>query len=325
MFKKIIALSLTLALLAPASAVLAASIEPTALTAEEILNEYHQKVFQKQASDISLCSDDNNLEKETVEILNNAGYEAYHVTAANYDLLEKELQTDFSAMGLSRESSYIVTMNADTHNLSPLPDQEIMDPGGNTTFTFTYQGVQYQMRYVSITASSDPLLAQTSSIEVNVDKLPKGFETACGIVASEIGLAPVVTLLDIIEANLPDGVETVSSSILYQACSVWNVTYVQIYNTTTSEWQNCASMEYVSQACYIHYTYYEPSINQYEQSTSYQLLGKQYSKYYYTDSIKELATIAFDQEKIYYDYRMEVEYYHENTVVITHQRSLYAG
>lgn len=82
-------------------------------TIEEILNEYHQKSFREQTTGISLCSDGKTLEEETVEALNNAGYEAYHVTEDNYHDLQTALQTDFESMGLSSNSSYIITFSGD--------------------------------------------------------------------------------------------------------------------------------------------------------------------------------------------------------------------
>ena len=44
--------------------------------------------------------------RPTVETLNEAGYEAYNVTADNYDTLEDQLQTDFAEMGLDPNGSY---------------------------------------------------------------------------------------------------------------------------------------------------------------------------------------------------------------------------
>lgn len=326
MFKKIIALSLTFALLAPIGAVQAADHEASTPTLEEILNEYHQKAFQEQATGISLCSDGKTLEAETVEALNNAGYEAYYVTDDNYDSLETTLQADFSAMGLSKDSSYIVTFGIE----NPSGDKIEIDDGGlgggsASSFFYEYNGTDYLMRYVTVTAASDAALSQTSAVELNTNELPNGVETVCRIIADRTVLGHVWSLLDIIESNLPTGVDTVSNSIIYQACSVWNMQYLQIFDASTAQWLNAASTEYVSQACYVHYTYYDADFNQYLQESAYHFLGNSYAKYYDTDSIKQLATIAFAKDTVYYDYLMTVKYAQDDVVVITHQRHLYAG
>lgn len=333
MLKKIIALSLTLALLAPIGAVQAADSQAETPTVEQILNEYHQKAFQEQAGGISLCSGGMSLEEETVEALNNAGYESYYVTGDNYEELEQQLNTDFSSLSLNPESSYIVTFSADPMQLIDgsliSPDIVVWDGGGSSSgsseFYYTYDGVLYKMRYVTITAASDAALAQTSSIELNANELPNGFETVCGIIAGETSLGIVWTLMDIIESNLPAGVDTVSNSLTYQACSVWNVKYIQIFDDDTAQWVNAASSEYVSRACYVHYTYYDPDFNQYLQESAYHSFENANSKYYDTDSIKQLAAVAFAQDAVYHDYMKTVEYTHDDVVVITHQRHLYAG
>ena len=88
-------------------------------TVEEILSEYHRNAFESRANGDTETSSTwshrnvnaKTLEQETVDTLNNAGYEAYIVTTDNYETLEAELKTDFNAMGLDPNGEYIVVIS----------------------------------------------------------------------------------------------------------------------------------------------------------------------------------------------------------------------
>ena len=73
-------------------AVTAASQSPTQSNLDEILDNYHQKAIearyhQTASSNTRSIENEKSLEEETVDLLIDAGYEAYHVTPDNYDNL----------------------------------------------------------------------------------------------------------------------------------------------------------------------------------------------------------------------------------------------
>ena len=116
------------------SPVVAADTMSNQPTIEEILNEYHQKVFDGQmpnetgnARAYSPRNEEKTPEEETVDALNEAGYEAYHVTEDNYATLENTLKTDFEEMGLDPSCSYIVAISGKTRKplQTPTPEWEI--------------------------------------------------------------------------------------------------------------------------------------------------------------------------------------------------------
>ena len=146
MKRKLTAMILVFAMLASLFPAVAADTMSATPTVEEILSEYHRKAFEAQiqgdtesASTWSRRSGKaKTLEQETVDILADAGYEAYNVTADNYEALEEELHTDFADMGLVPEGSYIIVINGEdpaesissggtsAYNISPNP--EIIGP-----------------------------------------------------------------------------------------------------------------------------------------------------------------------------------------------------
>lgn len=152
MKRKLVAFVLVFALLASLSPAVAADEMSAPPTVEEILNEYHQKAFEaKMQGDTGNASawslrGGQTLEEETVDTLTEAGYEAYNVTADNYESLQTELKTDFSDMGLDPNGSYIIVISgedptepvstggASTYNLNPLPGEDQAPEGGQIIF-----------------------------------------------------------------------------------------------------------------------------------------------------------------------------------------------
>lgn len=328
LLKKIIALSLIFALLAPVSPALAAGSEintqsetaPSKL--EEILNEYHRKSFQAQVTGISTCSTGKSLEEETVEALNNSGYEAYYVTGDNYEGLESTLQTDFSAMGLSKESSYIVTLSFD----NPAQDKIEIDDGGlggTSSYTYTYNGTAYKMRNITVTASTATELAQTSTKSINKSEYPKLLDVLLGVIADGMLVGSAMTFLDIVEASVPDGADTTYTNVVYTAGSSWTVIYYQVYESFSGDWISCASKEYVTLRHWVDFVYYDYTINTYDRHTIEDEIGVAFSPNYldydklHKDGLASyLRGVPFQPDTV-----EEIKYTFNGNVVITHQRN----
>ena len=210
--KKLIAILLSCIMLvsfSPAVAAEDAPAEPKP-TVEEILNDFHQKAFAAESANErgaaatysrSSNSDNDNLVQETVDTLNAAGYEAYNVTASNYETLETELKTDFASMGLDPSGSYIVVISGedDSNSANPnsragrLPEQIIIDDGYSdpNRFYYTYEGVTYSMRYVTVTLADTTMpLKQDFNFEVTKAENPSIwnsiFNAVFGIVVDEV-------------------------------------------------------------------------------------------------------------------------------------------
>ena len=287
MFKKIIALTLIFAMLVPFTAAAAADEPSESRSMEEILNEYHRRAFEARTqSDTETASTwsrrgGQTLEEETVDALTNAGYEAYNVTSGNYDTLEAELKTDFAAMGLDPEGSYIIVISgedptaptstggASTYNVSPNPEQgQAPDGGGGSTFfSYTYNGQVYWMRFVTVipTTTNGQFIRSFKTVQAE-DWIQSG--------VSKVSDAVLVTAIDNIPLD-PTGttfptatiigliidlaedesyIEIDPTSLIVEAKSNWTCQVIQIWCGLHNDWETMQYSESVHSMA--EYSYY---------------------------------------------------------------------
>lgn len=311
---------------------------------EDILNDYHEKAFAAQSTgdndgattySRSAGASQKTLEQETVEELTAAGYEAYNVTAENYDALETSLQTDFEELGLDDDGSYIVVISGDESDnasstyaigdnlITPTPDPGVNE--GGTVFTHTYGGKTYTMRYVTVTATDNIALGLVSTEELidefNVDDALDALDVPISILSS-LGLLPVTgTINSLVSTILPDTDTAQFQSMLFQGGTNWTITYTQIYNFQDKVWQLSSSIEYVTMRYFIINTYYDPATNQYESKTSDGTYSTLYSSQYDNKELmKDRAANAYENNSRYFDKISYVKYVVDETEIITHYR-----
>jgi len=354
MKRKLTALILVFTMLVSLSPAVAADEMSATPTVEEILNEYHQKAFdaQRQGENESTSTWSTRdgaaqtLEQETVDTLTEAGYEAYNVTADNYEELETQLKTDFASMGLTPEGSYIVVISGEdsgtsqpdkkqnSSRTSPDMNFEQSPEYGIPYFNFTYGDTTYRMRYLTVTAADNSALGMTSEVDLLEDMDTDDMRDALSAPLTILSNLPLigisVTLVTLISDVLPDPLDKQPASLDYRGASNWTIKYVQTYNHSSDEWRKCASVEYVTLRYFIDYTYYESATNQYEQISTSGTHGCIYSMYYNDEQyMLERAAIAFEYNDVvcYHD-KVEVVYYkHQrpggiDEVIITHHRAL---
>lgn len=345
MKKRMIALFLTLAMLVSLAPAVVANDTIPRPTVEEILNEYHEKAFEAEiAGETSAAtysprsgSPEKTLEQETVDTLNAAGYEAYNVTAENYEAIEAQLQTDFDDMGLDPDGSYIIAISgndtgnntasgAGTRAAEPAPDG-----GGNGPFNYYYNGKTYKMRYITITANENSQLGRTNTIDLFTDH--SGDElwdllntpiTFIGCVCNYLGISSFTSLnyslLSVFQPNVniaPN--QTVSLS--YTGATNWTVRYTQVYDSQENSWRLCGSIEKVTMRYSTTLSYYDRSTDQYEFEINSGTAGTLYSNYYYNGTaIMDQAAIAFENNSRYLNTITSVDYTYNNNVVLRHIR-----
>lgn len=286
MLKKIISMLIVFAMLVPVSSVVAAENSNVQPTIEEILNGYHEKAFAARAeggSEVSAYArgsgSEKTLEQETVDELTAAGYEAYNVTAENYEALEKSLQMDFVEMELNPASSYIVVISGEHLNsagnnsravgegLGSLPEQDLIDDGGSSTFTYYEDGIAYTMRYVTVTSAdtNGALFVSSTHLLSNIDYIDEigqyfgeyflevaaeqlietvveegaDFVPYLGTICSVISL-----LVDVGVILSQDALEQLDPGTLdFRAYTIWTRSYIQVRNSDTGHWHTaqCSS------------------------------------------------------------------------------------
>lgn len=267
---KLIALTLVFAMIASHSPAVAADEVSAQPTVEEILKVYHQKAFDEQirgdtdtASTWSRRSGKaKTLEQETVDILADAGYEAYNVTADNYEALEEELHTDFADMGLVPEGSYIIVINGEdpaesissggtsAYNISPNPEI-IGPPDGGSPYDYVYNGITYSVRFVSVVSTSEVtnLIKNTNFTREDsfwLDKLANGVLDTAIITAIDFGIntglgfpVPLATIASLIFDAAGNTVYTLlkPGTLTIHATTTWTLNAVQVWSDIYGEWK----------------------------------------------------------------------------------------
>lgn len=265
MGRKLMAFALIFTMLASLSPAVAADEMSAQPTVEEILNEYHQKAFEAQtrgdADSTSTWSrrgsSAKTLEQETVDTLTDAGYEAYNVTADNYDTLENELKTDFAAMGLDPEGSYIVVISGEEPSSTNGArvggsniDQSTGDLlDGGSHFEHTHNGTTYQMRYVIVTSATGTSMSVYSTYDLQSNIW---YENLAMDALDATLVAVVDSMVVIGKQNIPLGTiasllfgaaidenysEFETGTLSIHASTTWTAQSIQIWESSTEKWK----------------------------------------------------------------------------------------
>lgn len=342
MFKKVICVLIICAIFVSISPAVVAVNTPVKPTIEEILSEYHQAAFQEQNADkqtadstYSPRSNSKTLEQETVDTLNAAGYEAYNITSTNYETLESELDIDFDELGLDPNYSHIIVIsgedsennsvnsNPSTRAIVPTPD-----PGGDGSFTFTYNGITYRMRYVTVTSKENPHYAESSPhnlLENYSDSFLDRFLEA-GITAYLDSLnkyVPFGTLLSIIGiSDYINRYRTANSSLTYHAATQWVRTYIQVWSDSYEEWHNASCAEFVDMESKISGYLYDTRSADFLDVDELQVNKREYSSNYYNYTQRKIdAVLGYNSFTIRYDIVGDIRYNHNNTLVAYHSEN----
>lgn len=286
MLKKFVALFIILAMLVPFSSVVAADEPSAPPTVEEILSQYHQKSYAAQQSpetaaasaySRSASGSGKTLEQETVEQLTDAGYEAYNVTAENYNALEESLKTDFSELGLDPNGSYIIVIEGEdsadaNYGVAPAASDLLLpphvwdgdQPTGGSSFVYEYNGQAYIMRYLTVTGADNTELRTETIYTFNQNKslevLDNTLEGIFWFMASS-SYGVLVDLSSVIIDSLDDDNQVdlnLNSSWLYVG-TVWTYEYIEILDTETGWWNHYQYSTYAKSSGEVHLSVYNPT------------------------------------------------------------------
>lgn len=346
MYKKLIAMIMVFAMLVSISPAVAAEDAPAKPTVEEILNEYHQKSFETQnaqerstasANSRSTSGSSQTPEQEAIEQLHEAGYEAYNVTAENYNALESTLMCDFEDLGLDPNGSYIVVIHGEDENNNEGnpnsrafdgPTQGIFDPGGSgSSFLYNYQGKTYAMRYVTVTPTEIIDLSQSPDSGIRLlDYCPENLlANALNLSLTVLSFVPAVSteasILSLLLSAVPDAPIATPTSLIYAPTSIWNITYTQVYHFEDQKWKPSAGVEYVIPQYFLDYYYYNSSTRLIDRVSFEDQLPTIYSEHYNdTEYIKQQAALAFEYNTCSMDAVERIVYKYNGNVIATHYR-----
>lgn len=319
MKKRLISLFLAFAMLIPLTPAVAADETSAGPTVEEILSQYHQAAFEAemngQASTSTYSrsgSSGQTLEQQTVDTLNEAGYEAYNVTVDNYDMLEEQLQTDFADMGLDPNGSYIIVIEGEedqTNNgnarlgdlILPPHEWDPGDaPGGDNTFVYTYNGTNYMMRYMTVTATTESELFRSFSYTLTSEQFPETWNeilfAGLAYITDTVFVVPIASIFSLlVDINTDSEFELLDTEdIKILGNTTWTLQYIQIYNSNENVWVSAHSSETAESRAYCTGYLYNTSSNRAERYVGNESVFSTYSAdYNNTNKRKNDAVIAY--------------------------------
>lgn len=337
MKRKLMAFALIFAMLASLSPAVAADEKSATPTVEEILNEYHLKAFEAQmqgetdtASTWSRRGQAQTLEQETVDTLTDAGYEEYHVTANNYETLEAELKTDFAAMGLDPESSYIVVISGEETsstngartggNNIDQSTGDLLDGGSH--FEHTHNGTTYKMRYVTVTSATGTSMSVYSTYDLQSNiwyenlALDAIDATLIAVVysmvsvgAREIPLGSIASLLfgAAIDENYS---EYEAGALTIHASTTWTAQSIQIWVNSSEKWKTGQSSASAHTWAKCTGSVYNPVTGKLEWKDEEKYNTTRFSaKYADTSQRLSDAIYGYNNGFIYYDRTGDIDFY----------------
>lgn len=342
--KKCIALVLMFAILSvwfPNTHATAVSSPPSI---EEILNDYASKVFEAEVSSQNLSSQNSrsvspantSLASETINVLNAAGYDAYHLTPSTKETLNATLRTDFDEFGLDMDGSYIVVISGEERNDKSrsigggfIEEDDGGIGGGGPGFYYTYNGTTYLMRYVTITSSEESCLrkhTRCTLADIRTwadyvgDVLNSLFYIGIDLKTAPIPTSSIVSLLGN-WLNNPKYELLETEDTLLDAATSWTRRYIQVWNEAGSYWHTAQCSTYASARAKVTVGYvYNHAIKDYEWVTTPEVTRQVYSDFYNNYDIRcTRAVNGFLQDVTYFDYAGDIGYsfYDENLASIT--------
>lgn len=350
--KKVIALMLVFAMLIPLSYSVEAHTTSVTPTIEEILNEYHQKAFERKSTTntittYSLRGATKTLEQETIDSLTSSGYEAFSVTGENYHTVEANLRTDFASLDLDPGASYIVVISGEEPNkpsnagvapngVNPLPGWDQAPDGGlsDSYFYYTYEGNNYFMRYITVTEADAPgeffvesshTLEETHYFDDVVDVLG---DYTLSLVAERIidevseevpfvgPVCSIASLLgDLYNVAVQSPVNPLDpGTLVFRAGTAWTRSYIQVFNETDKYWYTTQCSSYaVTEVSFDGAYVYDPETNSPMKVGGIVDHFTTYSPYYErTDLRKIRAAGAFLNGNPLFDHTGDIEFYIKN-------------
>ncbi len=331
--KKIICLLLTavLALLVFApSAVSAASAKQSTQekSIESILYDFHTKSQLAQNSKNTTYSiTENNGDKirqETVETLQDAGYEAYNVTKDNFEQVEEILATDLHAIGLDENSSYIIVLSGEHPDGVSTRDAYDGTPG--SAFTYKYNGTTYALRYMTVTAADIPAYGEASDVDLLASSsqtvINNCLNTAISAYISSVS-APFGTVASILGLDISNFAPAKQATLRLNAATNWTRIFTQVLDPSDSSWIYGSCVESALASCFISGYYYKASTNQYTKISSDEKKTIKYSEHYFDLTWRKETAIESIFSITTYDTVGPVKYTYGGSVKITHSLNYY--
>lgn len=294
---------------------------------ENIIKDYRERIFEynKQAnSDITVASLDSEqslskIQTETVDALNNAGYNAYDVNPSTFSNIENVLQTDLEEAGLNPNYSYIIVIEGEENkNVNSRA-------ATSSSFSHTYNGTTYTLRWMTMYATDDPLMGKASDVNVlssaKTSIIQNCLDTAISTYISSISKT-LGTVASICGLSISNFAPAQTATMRLNGATNWTRRYTQVWNSYDSAWQNGCCVEEVTAYSYMSGSYYDASSNLYRSVPENKAYDTRYSSRYDDDKWrKDYAVVGYLNSWIQWDTVGDVVYKYNGTTKITHKHN----
>lgn len=289
--------------------------ETSSCSMDEILLGYHQAVLEMNNTESVRTNSSTSalaqIQADTVEALQQAGYEAYDVNPQTYHDVEDTLDTDFGEIGLKPQYSYIVVLQGNAGN----------------EYTYTYGGTVYTLRNMTITAADDPAMGKASDVDVLKSSSQTLIENCLNTAISAYIFAvsyPLGTVASICGLKISDFKcgNAPESTLRLNAATNWTREFTQVWSEYDNAWLYASCVEYAEVFSHMSGSYYDAALNKY-QPVSQDESSETVPSAHYEDRTwrKRNAVIGYLNACIQYDTTGDVQYKYGGQVKITHREN----
>lgn len=291
---------------------------------DEILAEHQEAIWDLTVNSTGLATAKamkstsiSEIQENTVQALQDAGYEAYDVNPQSFEDMEDTLQTDLEDAGLSSDGSYVIIIGGEE-------DPTVISPQAvSSSFTHKYGGTNYTLRWMTIYTSDDPKLGQSTTVNLldstSRNLLINVLDTALSTYISSIssGLGTVASILGLsVESFFPSSRTTMSLT----GSSNWTVRYTQVWSPQDKRYTNGCYVEDVATISTIGGHYYSAGLNRYTPFPSNPRTYTAYSsKYNDWAWRKDYAVRGYLTSSTYKNSVDKIEFRHGGSTKITHK------
>lgn len=238
----------------------------------------------------------------------------YDVNSQTYESIENTLATDFDEIGLDSNCSYIVVIHGDNNAQ--------MRSTAGSSFSHTYNGKTYSLRYMTITAADDSKMGKASSADLlkssSKTLIKNCLDTAISAYISSFSKT-LGTVASICGLSVSQFGTAQSSTLTLNAGTNWTRVYTQVWNSTYDSWSYGCCVEYARALSYISGLYYSASQNKYVSVPTNSKSTISYSSNYNnTTWRKDKAVYGLLNYTIQYNCVGDVSYEYGGTTKITH-------
>ncbi len=292
---------------------------------DNIIREYQEAILSNHtsftASEFSTNLTVSQIQETAVSALNEAGYEAYNINPQTFDDVESLLNTNLEEAGLCPEYSYIILIEGEEAASTVLPRSSV-----SSSFTHNYDGTTYTLRWMTIYASDDPNMNQSSSVDVLDTYSSSIIQNLIDTFISVSGAAlhPVIEVVDTVAGifglSLTDLVRIREVSLTYHAATLWTRRYTQVWSDYDNEWLNgCCVEEVETQSQMDGWFYDEENNTNTRKYSDIEFVDLYSDRFDDMDWRKDYAVRGYLYSRTYFDVVGDVEYYYDDEVIITHE------